>query len=402
MHQSRKVLLFVSLVFIVLLACGQSVEQGDLPNSNNDTNNSSILVENNSSDNGDSGEEPTNEPVKTPTPIPPTSTPLPTPEPTEAPFGGRLNPVPVGQPISLILDGDMNFNLTVLEVLRGDSAWSKIIAANMFNDEAPEYMEYVLVYLSLEYTSCPSDKVLELNSYDFNVVSNYQVLDNPSVVDPEPVFDISLFSGGAAEGYIAVLVWETDRNPLLEVDRNSWTDDEGFFFELTPNFDASEDFSYIPNIFTSAVTGMGTRTNPVPIGSFLPLIIDDKQDFTVSISEVIRGNDAWVMIEDANMFNDEAPENMEYVLAYIVVEYLSGPLDEVLSISEYDIDVVSNSQILDNPYVVSPEPEFDIILYPGGIAGGWAPVLVYIDDSSPVLGLSLGYSSDSFYFALSQ
>jgi len=75
MHQSRKVLLFVSLVFIVLLACGQSVEQGDLPNSNNDTNNSSILVENNSSDNGDSGEEPTNEPVKTPTPIPPTSTP---------------------------------------------------------------------------------------------------------------------------------------------------------------------------------------------------------------------------------------------------------------------------------------------------------------------------------------
>ena len=79
----------------------------------------------------------TPKPTKTskPTPIPPTPTP-------ERVGMSRSNPYPSSQVVHA-----PNWDVQVLEVVRGDEAWKALQAANQFNEPAPEGMEYILVKL---------------------------------------------------------------------------------------------------------------------------------------------------------------------------------------------------------------------------------------------------------------
>ncbi len=145
------------------------------------------------------------------------ATPTDEPAPTEAPqFGTRNNPVPLGQPIDLVYDGIANFQMTVLEIHRGQTAWTMVNQANMFNDPPIDGMEYIVAKIGIRYqTSTDPDYQLSIDGFSFKSVSMNQVVETPSIVDPEPRLDLTLFPGGNGEGFITVTTYVDDPAPLI-------------------------------------------------------------------------------------------------------------------------------------------------------------------------------------------
>jgi hypothetical protein len=163
----------------------------------------------------------------------PTNTPRPTntliPEP-----GTRSQPVSFGEQFGLVMGGDKRFYLSLTEVHRGEEAWTKINKANRFNDPPPEGMEYLLLYAQVEYLEGPSDEALQLNQWDCRIVSEGQIVEPESVVEPEPEFDISFFPGAVGGGWMAWTIFEDDEYPLLAVGMD-YDGSGGFYFEALPS-----------------------------------------------------------------------------------------------------------------------------------------------------------------------
>lgn len=148
---------------------------------------------------------------------------------------------------------------------------------------------------------------------------------------------------------------------------------------------------------------IGTRSNPVPLGQPLGLVYQDIANFQITILEVVRGQDAWNMISQANMFNEQPSEGMEYILAKVGIIYqTSTQQDYTLSIDSFYFDSVSNNQVLDSPSIVEPEPELNVKLFPGGYGEGYITVLTYVDDPAPLIIFEdwISFNSTPFYFAI--
>lgn len=168
-------------------------------------------------------------PKNTITPLPTrfiaTRTPRPTPTPE---YGTVRNPVPVGQELSLVRNGYMEFKVSVEDVVAGEDAWSEIASANMFNEPPPEGMQYVLVDVFVSHYG-DDDGVLEMSYLDWKSVSNNRYFDyfDVNVCCIINDLDIKLGSGGEAAGILVQLVFLDDENPLLVLD-------DKFYFEIYP------------------------------------------------------------------------------------------------------------------------------------------------------------------------
>ena len=147
----------------------------------------------------------------------------------------------------------------------------------------------------------------------------------------------------------------------------------------------------------------GTLKNPFPLGMEAAFTKKDTgQEFTIAFTEAMMGNDAYLRLKAANMFNDAAPAGKQYVLAKIVVKYIKG--DDILSLSSSLWQVVSGGQFLnDLVLVVEPEPKlpFDIQLLPGGSATGYIARVAIQSDPTPLFyfGDPTGFIQ---YFKLTQ
>jgi hypothetical protein len=170
-----------------------------------------------------------------------TATPRPTSRPTATPetpeFGTRPNPHLVGDTASLIKGGELVFEMTVTQVLRGDAAFQKIRAANQFNDSAPAGFEWTVSRINVAYTGEDAG-VLEMDEWNFGVVTGGRVLTYADTMgySPcclEPPLDFTLYQGGEADGWIALPVRVDDENPLMAVGMGSGGEG-GIFFSLTP------------------------------------------------------------------------------------------------------------------------------------------------------------------------
>lgn len=130
----------------------------------------------------------------------------------EKAIGVRSNPLPFGDTITVkenIYDDSFNaydssFEITLLEVIRGEEAWKLIEAGNMFNEPAEEGQEYVLVKAKGSLTESETeDDFLWVSSMNFDFVSSGgEVYDWVSVVT-ENEFEKELYNGGTVEGYIS-------------------------------------------------------------------------------------------------------------------------------------------------------------------------------------------------------
>ena len=137
-------------------------------------------------------------------------------------------------------------------------------------------------------------------------------------------------------------------------------------------------------------------SNPAPLNTTQVIEAEDflqKYKVEMSVKEIIRGEEAWKLVQEANMFNGPAPEGYEYLLAKIYFKLLD--IDEGKQfdlLGEMDIDLVS-SDGKDYGWVsaVAPEPQLRASLYKGASHEGWAVYIVKKDDVKPKLVFGRNY-----------
>lgn len=355
--KNRQIVLVIIIAVLVFttIACGKS------------TTTSETVEPTQKSDQGTEDDEQSvdeeNPPSPTETKIPPTptETKIP-PTPTPAPVGySRANPL-TGTDVNSV----PNWDVQVLEMKRGEDAWTDIRAANSFNDPAPEGMEYLLVKIHVKCTYNDSDEH-SISGYDFDVTGDRAILYTTgmaSVVEPKPELDAKLYSGGETEGWVAYLVGEDEGNLILIFDE-SWSFDENSKRYLTLEPGAS--INVPSDLYAIPMSELGkSRKDPVPFNEKLI-----SEDWETSILEVVRGDAAWSMVKETNQFNEPPSEGYEYIAVKFYVRFI-GTEDDSRSIDGYFYNITGSANILhDLPSVVDPEPALDISLFPGGEHQGW-------------------------------
>ncbi|WP_025703357.1 hypothetical protein [Paenibacillus graminis] len=145
-------------------------------------------------------------------------------------------------------------------------------------------------------------------------------------------------------------------------------------------------------------TVQSSRTKPAAVGSNLPFTVDSalkKYTGQVSITQIIRGDEAWKMISEANSLNSPAKEGYEYILAKANVKIISNKksTDAAVDVWNGDFKLVSSSGT-DYDYLMSivlPEPNIDAKVYAGSSKEGWVAFQVKKDDPSPVISFARKY-----------
>ena len=122
----------------------------------------------------------------------------------------------------------------------------------------------------------------------------------------------------------------------------------------------------------------------------------------LTVVGIIRGQEAWNLISDANMFNDPPLSGYEYVLVKIRFHYISSSPTLAQVYNWYYFQLVSSQgETLGIPYVVEPEPRLNPV-YPGATTEGWEALLVKVDDPAPLLtfGTDWGSTTSRTWFKL--
>ncbi|WP_438317281.1 hypothetical protein [Sporosarcina sp. FA9] len=134
---------------------------------------------------------------------------------------------------------------------------------------------------------------------------------------------------------------------------------------------------------------VGTRSNPLPFGDTITVkenIYDDsfnsyESALDITLLELIRGEAAWEVIKNENMFNEPAAEGFEYVLIK-AKGFLkeSETDDDSLYFSNMNFKFVSNEgEVYEWGSVVIPN-ELSKELYNGGTGEGFIANQVKIGD----------------------
>jgi hypothetical protein len=282
----------------------------------------------------------------------------------------RSNPVPFGE-----LYSAANWDLQVLDVIRGDEAWQMIGQANQFNEPPQDGMEYVLVKIKAASTAADSEEH-SIGNWDFNLTGSQLIQYDPGeVVAPDPVLDATLYAGGEAEGWVAFAVGQDEDNLILVFDEMaSWDEDRFRFFAI----EEGASLSIPEDLRNIQPTDSGTdRSSPAPLGETVVT-----EDWEVTVTDVIRGEEAWQMIQEANQFNDTPQEGMQYVLVEFQVRYI-GISNTAASIESASFKSTgSKNTVYDAPAIVDPEPAMDVSLFPGGVYEGWVTLSAAEDESS--------------------
>jgi hypothetical protein len=114
----------------------------------------------------------------------------------------------------------------------------------------------------------------------------------------------------------------------------------------------------------------------------------------MSVKEIIRGGAAWSRLQAANMFNSQAPEGYEYILARIYFKVLDVTEGQTFDLSHTEISLISaDGKEYDSTFgCVTPDPQLDAHLYKGASSEGWDAFIVKKDDAMPKL--AFGRKSD--------
>lgn len=148
-----------------------------------------------------------------------------------------------------------------------------------------------------------------------------------------------------------------------------------------------------------------SRSNPAPVGTAQTINIESYSgDYstTITVTEVIRGADAWTMIQEANRYNSEPTSGTEYIVVKVKADLISAENDRSVSFSEYSFDCF-NAQGTEyqNVSVVDPSPEFSGSIYAGGSMEGYIVVSVDETDTAPRIVYGANYDgTGGIWFSL--
>lgn len=138
-----------------------------------------------------------------------------------------------------------------------------------------------------------------------------------------------------------------------------------------------------------------SRSNPAPIGQTVTVekkdILDDV-NAAITLKQVIRGDQAWQMIKQANLFNSAPNDGYEYLLAKINFNLISNKDNQQLHLASIDFKAVSSDgKVYDPVMIVAPTPKLLSDLYPGATNEGWVALQVSKDDTNPLITYGRDY-----------
>ncbi len=299
-----------------------------------------------------------------------------TPQPTNTPQAigtSRSNPYPRSEVVVA-----PNWDVQVLETVRGDQAWQALQAANEFNEPAPEGMEYLIVKLHVKCTYDDNEEH-SISGGDFSVTGDRFIeYSGAAAVEPDPPLDARLFKDGETEGWSAYLIGQGEGNLILIVDELlSFDDDRRRFIAL----DDGASITVAPELSQIEPTELGVnRNDPAPFGEMVTT-----EDWKVRLLEAKRGDDAWTMVQEANQFNEPPAEGMEYVVAKVYVRYISTKDQPNQIGGSYFETTGSANELYDLPSIVDPAPQLDVTLFPGGEFEGWITFQVAQGETNTVV-----------------
>jgi hypothetical protein len=108
--------------------------------------------------------------------------------------------------------------ITVLEMSRGENAWSSLSKLDRGNRPPPAGYDYILARIKFEYNARgrPGDCVHTVNRKNFTALSSDGLTyPNPELSVPEPALSGPLKSGESITGWIAFQVAHEDTTPLM-------------------------------------------------------------------------------------------------------------------------------------------------------------------------------------------
>jgi len=111
-----------------------------------------------------------------------------------------------------------DWEMTVLEVVRGEAALQMVYHTDAANKALADGREYVAVRVHVKYINT-EDVSMPTNYLLFRTIGSLEVLyEHPSVVDPAPALDAVLFPGGEAEGWVVTEVAKGETGITLVID----------------------------------------------------------------------------------------------------------------------------------------------------------------------------------------
>ena len=289
----------------------------------------------------------------------------------------RGNPVELGE-----VAVAANWDFRVTEVQRGEPAWAALQAANRFNDPAPEGMEYVLVKIWVK-AKHQDQGQHSISGSDFKLTGDrYVEYFQEGAVNPDPDLRFQVVSGAEVEGWSSYLVGQEEGNLMLLFDELADYDDARYRYAA---IEKGATLGVPPELAGIEPTQLGaTRDAPAPLGETVTT-----QEWEMTVTEVIRGEEAWKLLLAANQFNDPPDDGMEYVLVRVRVRLVAAQ-ELAEYVNGYDMRASGSAGIIYEPRsLVEPEPRLDVALYPGGIHEGWVALQIAAGEA----GIMMVYES---------
>lgn len=176
--------------------------------------------------------------AKPSTPAPSTPTRSTTPQKTPSPKTGNslTAPVPFGETARVPrYSGKGVFELAVIDVVRGATAYQMMNEANMFNGR-PENddLEWMLVRMRGRAVTVDSATGMAFGGpTDMRVYANKRIVGQPlGGIPPEPHLEGVYLTGAALDGWISFFVYKNEPHPVLFIE-DSILNDKGVYFALS-------------------------------------------------------------------------------------------------------------------------------------------------------------------------
>jgi hypothetical protein len=271
-----------------------------------------------------------------------------------------------------------DWELAILEVVKGEAAREMALEENQFNDPPAEGMQYIAFKSHIRYIGT-EDRPEGVDDSFFRATGSANIrYPMPSVVDPSPALDAYLYPGGEYEGWV-IQQAAKDETDLMVI------------FEPTWSFDDSERrYMALEEGATLTVPAELANIEPNNLGADLESAAPIgetvvSEDWEITIVESVRGDNAWAMVQNANQFNDPPEDGMEYIAIKAHVRQI-GTEDAYVNISDAEFSITgSEGTLYDLPPVVDPDPPLEASLFPNGVFEGWFVMQVTKGETDLVL-----------------
>ncbi len=109
-----------------------------------------------------------------------------------------------------------NWEVQLLQVVRGAEAWQRLLAANRFNNPPEEGFEFVLAQLRIRYIGS-DEGPHHVNRHTHFAVRNWhtEAWQRSTGIAPKPELEAALFPGGEVVGWLPLPVALEDTDPIL-------------------------------------------------------------------------------------------------------------------------------------------------------------------------------------------